>query len=114
MNDSAAMPNPVRTADQTRIGIFWGYDGAFKIGVPPRLYSSIADDILIDYLMKGDRNMASGYQLVRFFALVNVVLGDAGISVRKNETLSHACCSLLLSLSTYCPRICSFREESSL
>jgi hypothetical protein len=89
MNESAAMPNPVRTHDQTRIGIFWGYDGAFKIGVPPRLYNSITDDVLIDYLVKGDPIMATGLQLVKLYAMVNVVLGDAGIAVCYNEGLVH-------------------------
>jgi hypothetical protein len=89
-NDSAANPSPFRTADQTRIGIFWGYDGGFRIGVPPRLYNSIADDVLIDYLVKGDPNIATGFQLVKLYAMVNVVLGDAGISVRiSHAPLSH-------------------------
>jgi hypothetical protein len=91
-NDSAASPSPFRTADQTRIGIFWGYDGGFRIGVPPRLYNSIADDVLIDYLVKGDPNIATGFQLVKLYAMVNVVLGDAGVSVRSPPV--STCCSL--------------------
>jgi hypothetical protein len=93
-NDSAEAPSPFRTAEQTRIGIFWGYDGGFRIGVPPRLYNSITDDILIDYLSKGDVNMRTGFQLVRLYAMINVALGDAGVSVRLLRPLcvmQHAC-----------------------
>jgi hypothetical protein len=75
------VPSAHRTLDQTRIGIFWGYDGGFRIGVPPRLYNSIADDVLIDALTKGDRSIATGLQLVRVYAMLNVALGDAGVSV---------------------------------
>ncbi|MGH3803070.1 MAG: hypothetical protein ACRDTD_23650, partial [Pseudonocardiaceae bacterium] len=31
-----------RTAEQERIGIYWGYDGANNLGVPPRLYNQVA------------------------------------------------------------------------
>lgn len=88
-NDSAEVPSAHRTLDQTRIGIFWGYDGGFRIGVPPRLYNSIADDVLIDALTKGDRSIATGLQLVRVYAMLNVALGDAGVSV-----CFQPCCSL--------------------
>jgi hypothetical protein len=71
-----------RTADQTRIGIFWAYDGGFRIGVPPRLYNSIADDIIIDYLVKGEAALSTGFQLVKLYAMINVALADAGVSVR--------------------------------
>jgi hypothetical protein len=80
-NESIAAPSPHRTPEQTRIGIFWGYDGGFRIGVPPRLYNSIADDVLIDLLTKGDRNIATGFQLVKLYAMINVALGDAGVAV---------------------------------
>jgi hypothetical protein len=106
MNESAAMPNPVRTDDQTKIGIFWAYDGGYRIGVPPRLYNSIADDITIDYLGKGDPNMATGLQLVKLYALVNVVLGDAGIAVRAKG--KRQLCHAAIQRGHHCYRLSHF------
>jgi hypothetical protein len=68
------LPNnvPKRTADQTLVGIYWGYDGAMKLGTPPRLYNLI--------IRKAFENR--GYtpaQNAQLFALVNVAMGDAGI-----------------------------------
>ena len=37
--DSTDQPNTLRTAEQTQIGIFWGYDGSPGLSTPPRLYS---------------------------------------------------------------------------
>lgn len=37
--DGNGMPD--RTAEQTQIGIFWGYDGSPGLGTPPRLYDQI-------------------------------------------------------------------------
>ena len=34
-----------RSADQTHIGIFWGYDGTPSLCAPPRLYNQIATEI---------------------------------------------------------------------
>jgi hypothetical protein len=50
--------------------------------VPPRLYNSIADDIIIDYLVKGEAALSTGFQLVKLYAMINVALADAGVSVR--------------------------------
>lgn len=68
-----ALNSTVRTADQTEIGIFWGYDGAPKIGVPPRLYNQIVRVIAIQKSNTLQEN-------ARLFALVNYALADAGIS----------------------------------
>jgi hypothetical protein len=35
-----------RTPDETEIGIFWAYDGAYKIGTPHRIYSLAVDAFL--------------------------------------------------------------------
>ena len=59
-----------RTAEQTLIGTYWGYDGAQGIGVPPRLYNQIA------------RKVAMGLSLsatAELFAQLNVAMADAGI-----------------------------------
>jgi vanadium chloroperoxidase len=61
-----------RTANQTLIGIYWGYDGAAELGTPPRLYNQIVRTVAI---AQGN----SVAQNARLFALVNAAMGDAGI-----------------------------------
>lgn len=63
----------IRTADQTEIGIFWGYDGSGKAGVPPRHYNQAVRVIAIQM-----KNTLA--QNARLFALVNYALGDAAIA----------------------------------
>jgi membrane-associated phospholipid phosphatase len=61
-----------RTAEQTVIGVYWGYDGAQGIGVPPRLYNQIARKIAL----------AQNLNIVRtaeMFAEINVAMADGGI-----------------------------------
>ncbi len=62
-----------RTAEQTEIGLFWAYDGAKLIGVPPRLYNQIARKIAIQ-----EEN--TEIENARLFALVNIAQADAGIT----------------------------------
>lgn len=70
------MPHPTthtpRTVDETLIGIYWGYDGAAKLGTPPRLYNQIVRQIADAKGNDADKN-------ARLFALVNVAMADAGI-----------------------------------
>lgn len=61
-----------RTTEETTIGLFWAYDGAFNIGVPPRLYNQVVRAIA----MKQGTDEA---QNARLFAMVNVAMADAGI-----------------------------------
>lgn len=61
-----------RTPADTLIGIFWGYDGANRLGTPPRLYNQIVRQVAIQ------RNNNEG-QNARLFAFVNAAMGDAGI-----------------------------------
>ncbi|MEG3876024.1 hypothetical protein QT972_01395, partial [Microcoleus sp. herbarium7] len=61
-----------RTANQTLIGIYWGYDGAAELGTPPRLYNQIVRAVAIAQNNSVDRN-------ARLFALVNAAMGDAGV-----------------------------------
>jgi hypothetical protein len=63
----------IRTSEQTQIGIFWAYDGAPKIGVPPRLYNQIVRVIAIQQQNTLEQN-------AYLFALVNYAMGDAGIA----------------------------------
>jgi hypothetical protein len=62
-----------RTAEQTQIGFFWGYDGTPGLGTPPRLYNQIAEVIA-----KQQRN--TEIENARFFALINFAMADAGIA----------------------------------
>ena len=61
-----------RTANQTLIGIYWGYDGTAELGTPPRLYNQIVRTVAIAQGNSIDQN-------ARLFALVNAAMGDAGI-----------------------------------
>lgn len=61
-----------RTAGETIIGIFWGYDGSKELGTPPRLYNQIIREIA----KQQATNVAEN---ARLFALVNCAMGDAGI-----------------------------------
>jgi hypothetical protein len=61
-----------RNPEETTIGIYWAYDGALKIGTPPRLYNQIVRVIAMN---KGN-SLADN---ARLFALVNMAMADAGI-----------------------------------
>lgn len=60
-----------RTTRETMVGIYWGYDGAFGLGTPPRLYNQI-----VRVLAEAQGN--SEAENARLFALVNVAMADAG------------------------------------
>ncbi|CAF0983925.1 unnamed protein product [Rotaria sp. Silwood1] len=62
-----------RTDDQTQIGIAWAYDGAPKLGTPPRLYNQIVRIIAIQQGNTLEQN-------ARLFALVNYAMCDTGIA----------------------------------
>ncbi len=62
-----------RTPAQTEIGLFWAYDGANLIGVPPRLYNQIAVHIAIQEANTEAEN-------ARLLCLVNLAQADAGIT----------------------------------
>lgn len=63
----------IRTAEQTEIGIFWGYDGSRGLSTPPRLYNQIAATLAVQ---QGNTEV----QNARMFALVNTAMADAGIA----------------------------------
>lgn len=66
-----------RTAEQTEVGIFWAYDGAFGIGVPPRLYNDAVDGLIATGSPRAITR--DPFRLVRLYAVVNVALADAGV-----------------------------------
>jgi hypothetical protein len=61
-----------RTPEETTIGLFWAYDGARNIGLPPRLYNQVVRAI-VEPLGRTEAENA------RLFAMVNVAMADAGI-----------------------------------
>jgi hypothetical protein len=63
-----------RTAEQERIGIYWGYDGANNLGVPPRLYNQIAR-----LIAQNHTPALSVTKMAELFAVINVAMADAGI-----------------------------------
>jgi len=61
-----------RSAEETVIGTFWGYDGSIGLGTPPRLYNQIIKKIA---RAKG----TTPAQNAKLFAMLNVAMADAGI-----------------------------------
>jgi hypothetical protein len=70
-----------RTAQQTVIGIYWGYDGTPGLGTPPRLYNQIAVRIAND---RGTGQHDVVY-LARLLALVHTAMADAGIACWESK-----------------------------
>ncbi|MDQ3254212.1 MAG: vanadium-dependent haloperoxidase, partial [Acidobacteriota bacterium] len=63
-----------RTPEQEVTGIYWAYDGAKRLGTPPRLYNQVVRKIVEDM-----SSMPSTGDLARLFALVHAGMADAGI-----------------------------------
>ncbi len=63
---------PGRTPFETKIGLFWAYDGPRLLGTPPRLYNQILRKIAIDDEMDVP-------EMARLFALCNLAMADAGV-----------------------------------
>ncbi len=66
-----------RTEEQTRIGIYWAYDGTPSLCAPPRLYNQIATKLTEDE--------SDVVKLARMYALVNVSMADAGIAIWESK-----------------------------
>jgi hypothetical protein len=66
-----ARHSTTRTADQTQIANFWGYDVG-GVGPPPVLYNQITQAVALQQHNTLDQD-------ARLFALVNVAMGDAGV-----------------------------------
>lgn len=75
-----------RTAEQTTIGIFWGYDGARGIGTPPRLYNQAVRAIAAKALA-ADTFDVRETKHARLFAAVNAGMADAGIAAWHEKYL---------------------------
>ncbi|WNG85899.1 phosphatase PAP2 family protein [Mycobacterium sp. ITM-2016-00317] len=72
VRDYGSVQRKLRTAEQERIGVYWGYDGANNLGVPPRLYNQIARKVL-------ENRSLNQSQTAELFAVLNVAMADAGI-----------------------------------
>lgn len=72
VRDYGAVARGKRSAEQQRIGVYWGYDGAMNLGVPPRLYNQVARKVI----ESRNLNLAKSAEL---FAQLNVAMADAGI-----------------------------------
>jgi membrane-associated phospholipid phosphatase len=55
-------------------GIFWGYDGANKLGTPPRLYNQVVRAVLATQMA------LSHPEQIRILTAINVAMADAGIA----------------------------------
>lgn len=69
-----------RTADQTEIGVFWGYDRG-GLGPPPILYNQITQTVASTMAQQlyGSSDL-SLQESARLFALVNLAQADAGVA----------------------------------
>jgi hypothetical protein len=70
-----------RTATQTLVGIYWGYDGTPLLAAPPRLYNQITVQIANQF----QTGVANPLDLARLLALVNVAMADAGIACWESK-----------------------------
>ena len=61
-----------RTPAETTTGLFWAYDGARNIGLPPRLYNQVIRAIAA-------KAGSTETQNAKLFAMVNAGMADAGI-----------------------------------
>jgi hypothetical protein len=68
----------IRTDEQTITGLWWGYDAQPGLCAPIRLYNQIAEVL-------SKQEGLSEIENARFFALVNVALADAGITVWNDK-----------------------------
>lgn len=67
-----------RTPEQTRVGVYWSYDGAPQIGTPPRLFNQITVEI-------ASRREGDVLELARMLALANVAMADTAIVLWKTK-----------------------------
>lgn len=76
-----------RSVEETMQGIYWGYDGANGLGVPPRLYNQIVRSVLRDRMTtgKGGPEPLDDFQTAQLFAKVNVAMADAGIDAWEHK-----------------------------
>lgn len=74
VRDYGSVQRRKRTAEQERIGVYWGYDGANNLGVPPRLYNQV-----VRAFLQQKSPTLSVAKTAELFAAINVAMADAGI-----------------------------------
>jgi hypothetical protein len=74
-----ALFNNRRTPEETLIGIYWAYDGANRLGTPPRSYNQIIRQVAMNVINPDTSQINGEGENARLFAFVNAALGDAGI-----------------------------------
>jgi membrane-associated phospholipid phosphatase len=67
-----------RSLHETIVGLYWAYDGAPGLGVPPRLYNQIV------WLIAAERGTGA-LDLAKLLALVNVGMADAGLACWESK-----------------------------
>ncbi len=70
--DDISRGNPA-FREKAVVGIFWGYDGANKLGTPPRLYNQVVRAI-------PELATVSHAQQIKILTAINVAMADAGIA----------------------------------
>ena len=68
-----------RTAEESLIGVFWAYDGAVRLGTPPRFYNQIIRLVAMNVINPATGKINNEGDNARLFAFVNAALADAGI-----------------------------------
>lgn len=68
-----------RTPEQTVAGIYWAFDGANRLGTPPRLYNQIIRLVAMCVPNPDTKKVNTEGDNARLFAFVNAAMGDAGI-----------------------------------
>lgn len=80
---TATLPGPLfnrrRTPEDTVKGIYWAYDGANRLGTPPRLYNQIIRQVAMNVVNPSTGQINGERENARLFAFVNAAMGDAGI-----------------------------------
>jgi membrane-associated phospholipid phosphatase len=78
VKEKGSLTGSTRTWEETTVGLYWAYDGAQKLGTPPRLYNQIVRQIVVNQ----GNTLA---QNARLFALVNMAMADAGIQCWESK-----------------------------
>jgi membrane-associated phospholipid phosphatase len=68
-----------RTPADTVARIYWAYDGANRLGTPPRLYNQIIREVATKVRNPTVNRINNEGDNARLFAFVNAAMGDAGI-----------------------------------
>ena len=64
-------------------GMFWAYDGAFKIGLPPRVYNDALDAIVAQW--QADNGPLTPYKMLRVHTIANVAMADSAIAAWREK-----------------------------